>query len=213
MLDARNSMIIGTRMNITRTVFLAAILGLGFCASAHAAADGSQLDLPKRAKVAIVVFEDLQCPDCAKAHPELLQAAKASKVPLVIHDFPIPRHAWAFPAAVLARYFAAQSPALDTEFRNFIFQNQPDINPGNLRSMAETFAQQHQLSLPAEVDPDDTLKTAVQADFDLGRQIGLEYVPLIFVIGRGEGAAHFVEVKDPAQLGDAITQMKQGHAR
>ena len=212
MIDALKSMIIGPRMNIRRTASIAAILFLGFCSSAQAAADGSQLELPKRAKVAIVVFEDLQCPDCARAHPELLQAAKASKVPLVIHDFPITRHAWAFPAAVLARYFAAQSPALGTEFRSFIFQNQHDVNPENLRTLAEKFAQEHRLQLPAEVDPDDTLKAAVQADFDLGRQIGLEYVPLIFVIGRGQGAAHFVEVTETAQLGSAIAQMKQDHA-
>ena len=213
MFDARNSAIIGPRMNIRRTASLAATLLLGFCSSAFAAADGSQLELPKRAKVAIVVFEDLQCPDCARAHPALLQAAKANKVPLVIHDFPITRHAWAFPAAVLARYFAAQSPALGTEFRSFIFQNQHDVNPENLRNLAEKFAEEHQLQLPAAVDPDGKLKAAVQADFDLGRQIGLEYVPLIFVIGRGQGAAHFVEVTDTAQLGGVIAQMKKGRAR
>ena len=206
-------MIIAPRMDIRRTAAFIAVALLGFCSYAFAAADGSQLELPKRAKVAIVVFEDLQCPDCAKAHPELLEAAKASKVPLVIHDFPITRHAWAFPAAVLARYFASQSPALGTEFRSFIFQNQHDVNPGNLRTLAEKFAQEHRLELPAEVDPDGTLKAAVQADFDLGRQIGLEYVPLIFVIGRGQGADHFVEVTDRAQLGSVIAQMRKGHAR
>ena len=87
----------------------ARLLALGFlslgASAALAAADGSQLALPPGATVAIVVFEDLQCPDCARAHPGLLAASKASNVPLVIHDFPIPRHAWAFPAAVLARYF------------------------------------------------------------------------------------------------------------
>jgi protein-disulfide isomerase len=185
---------------------------LGFCSCAHAAADGSQLELPKGAKVAIVVFEDLQCPDCARAHPELLAAAKASKVPLVIHDFPITRHAWAFPAAVLARYFGSQSPALEAEFRSFVFQNQRDINPDNLRQFAEKFAQDHQLQLPPEVDVDGTLKAGVQADFDLGRQIHLEYVPLIFVIGRGEGSAHYIEVSDPGKLSGVIAQMKQGPA-
>ena len=197
-------------MNIRRTGILLATAFLGFCSSVFAAADGSQLELPKGAKVAIVVFEDLQCPDCAKAHPEILEAAKASKVPLVIHDFPITRHAWAFPAAVLARYFGSQSPALGTEFRSFVFQNQRDINPDNLRQFAEKFARDHQLQLPPEVDVDGTLKAGVQADFDLGRQIHLEYVPLIFVIRRGEGSTHFVEVPDPGKLGGVIAQMKKG---
>ena len=71
-------------MNIRRTARLLALgfLGLGATA-AHAAADGSQLALPPGATVAIVVFEDLQCPDCARAHPGLLAAAEASKVPLM----------------------------------------------------------------------------------------------------------------------------------
>jgi protein-disulfide isomerase len=203
----------GFRMNIRLAASVLAIPLLAFCSSLLAAADGSQFALPRGAKAAIVVFEDLQCPDCAQAHPELLAAAKANKVPLLIHDFPITRHAWAFPAAVLAGYFTARSPDLGVEFRSFIFQNQKDINPGNLRQYAENFAQDHHLQLPPDVDADGKLKDKVQADFDLGNRIGLEYVPLMFVIGRGEGASHFVEVTDVKTLGEAIARMKQGPAK
>jgi protein-disulfide isomerase len=199
-------------MNVGRMARLLALGVSGFCSTALAAADGSQLELPGGSDVAIVVFEDLQCPDCAQAHPQLLEAAAASKVPLVIHDFPIPRHAWAFPAAVLARYFAAQSPALGLEFRSFIFKNQPAINVDNLRQFGETFAKDHLQSLPPDVDPGGTLKAQVQADFDLGRQIHLEYVPLIFVIGTAVGPSHAVEVTDLEQLGDVIAGMRTGRA-
>jgi protein-disulfide isomerase len=171
-------------------------------------ADGSQLELPKGAPVAIVVFEDLQCPDCAQAHPQLLAAAKQNKVPLVIHDFPIPRHVWAFPAAIVARYFTMQSPALGIEFRSYIFDNQRDITPDNLRGYAERFAQQHGMQLPPAIDPDGKLAALVQADFDLGKQIGLHYVPLMFVIGRGTGAAHYTEVMDPAEFDAVIARMR-----
>jgi protein-disulfide isomerase len=194
-------------MDIRRTVRLLALclLGLGVSA-AHAAADGSQLALPPGATVAIVVFEDLQCPDCARAHPGLLAASKASKVPLVIHDFPITRHAWAFPAAVLARYFTLQSPELGVEFRSFIFANQKDITPDNLREFGDRFAAEHKLQLPPDIDPDGKLQALVQADFDLGRQIHLEYVPLMFVLGPGLGAANFVEVMDPAEIPDVVAR-------
>jgi protein-disulfide isomerase len=195
-------------MNVRRTARLLALGLSGFCATVFAAADGSQLQLPIGADVAIIVFEDLQCPDCAQAHPKLLEAAAAAKVPLVIHDFPIPRHAWAFPAAVLARYFARQSPALGVEFRSFIFQNQPNINLDNLRQFGETFAQDHRQTLPADVDPDGTLKAQVQADFDLGRQIHLEYVPLIFVTGAAAGPSNAVEVTDLGKLDGVIAGMK-----
>jgi protein-disulfide isomerase len=196
-------------MDIRRTARLLALGYLALGASAAlAAADGSQLALPPGATVAIVVFEDLQCPDCARAHPGLLAASKASDVPLVIHDFPITRHVWAFPAAVLARYFTLQSPALGVEFRSFIFEHQKDITPDNLRQFGERFASEHQLQLPPDVDPDGKLQALVQADYDLGKQVHLEYVPLMFVIGRGLGAANFVEVSDPAEIGEVVARAR-----
>ena len=197
-------------MDIRRTLRLLALALIGLGASAaHAAADGSQLALPPGATVAIVVFEDLQCPDCARAHPGLVAASEASKVPLVIHDFPITRHVWAFPAAVLARYFTSQSPELGIEFRNFVFENQKDITPDNLRQFGERFAQQHQLQLPQDIDPDGKLAALVQADFDLGKQIHLEYVPLMFVLGPGLGASNFVEVMDPAEIADVVARARK----
>ena len=185
---------------------------LGLPSAAWAAADGSQLASPPGASIAIVVFEDLQCPDCAQAHSLLVEASQANEVPLVIHDFPITRHVWAFPAAVVARYFTAISPVLGMEFRLFIFEHQRDINPDNLRQYAETFAEDHHQTLPPDVDPDGALKAQVQADFDLGMQIHLEYVPLIFVVGVGAGSSRFVEVTDPRQLGTAIADMQQSPA-
>jgi protein-disulfide isomerase len=200
-------------MNTAAIRSLLATYLLWLCSPAFAAADGSQLQLPTGVDLAVVVFEDLQCPDCARAHPQLLQVSEALEVPLVIHDFPITRHVWAFPAAILARYFAAQSPALAVEFRSFIFRNQRDVKPDNLRQFGEQFAQQHRVALPADVDPDGKLQAQVQADFDLGMQIKLEYVPLIFVIARDGKASRAVEVTDISQLGDAIAQVRQHSAR
>jgi protein-disulfide isomerase len=195
-------------MNTHRYRALLAAGLLWFCGLAFAGADGSQVQLPEGVDLAIVVFEDLQCPDCARAHPELLKASEALKVPVVIHDFPITRHVWAFPAAILARWFTAQSPALGVEFRSFIFEHQHDIRPDNLRQYGEQFAAQHQLALPADVDPDGKLQALVQADFDLGVKIKLGYVPLIFVIARDGEASRAVEVTDLARLGEAIDQMR-----
>jgi len=196
-------------MNTKRFRTLLAACLPWLCAPAFAAADGSQVQLPKGVDLAIVIFEDLQCPDCARAHPELLKASEALKVPVVIHDFPITRHVWAFPAAILARWFTAQSPALGVEFRSYIFEHQRDISLDNLRQFGEQFAAQHQLTLPADVDPDGKLQALVQADFDLGLKIKLEYVPLIFVISRDGEASRSVEVTDLAKLGDAVAQMKR----
>lgn len=196
-------------MNTNRLRALLATCLLWLCAPVFAAADGSQVRLPEGTDLAIVVFEDLQCPDCARAHPELLKASEALKIPVVIHDFPITRHVWAFPAAILARWFAAQSPELGVEFRSYLFERQRDIRPDNLRQYGEQFAAQQGLTLPPDVDPDGRLQAQVQADFDLGLKIGLEYVPLIFVIRRDGEASRAVEVTDLARLGEAVAQLRR----
>lgn len=197
-------------MNPARIRALLAACLLWSCTPAFAGADGSQVQLPDGIDLAMVIFEDLQCPDCARTHPQLLKAAEALGVPVVIRDFPIPRHAWAFPAAILARWFATKSPALGVEFRTFIFQNQSDIRPDNLRRFGEQFAGQHQLQLPSDVDPDGTLQALVQADFDLGLQIKLQYVPLMFVVSRHGSESRAVEVTDLATLGEVVERMRKG---
>ena len=200
-------------MNLRRAAILLATCLVATSPSLFAAADGSRLQLPEGAQVGIVVFEDLQCPDCARAHPELLRVAASEKVPVVLRDFPITRHVWAFPAAVLARWFGTQSPALEVEFRSAVFHQQPDIRPENLREFGEKFAAQHNLQLPPDVDPDGRLAAAVQADFDFGREIGLEYVPLVFVVGRGNDAPHWVEVTELEKLPTAIADMRKATQR
>ena len=197
-------------MQTTTFRALLAILLLFTSLPVLAAADGARLGLPDGVDLAIVVFEDLQCPDCARTHPQLLVASSKLDVPLLIHDFPIRRHLWAFPAAVLARYFAAQSPELGAGFRDFVFHAQSGITPDNLRQFGERFAQEHGLELPADVDPDGSLAAGVQADYDLGEAIGLEYVPLIFVVARDGNGSRAVEVTDPGQLGAAVEAMQPG---
>src|SRR5579871_2963458 len=95
---------------------------------------------PKGTQVALVVFEDLECPDCRRAAPLLEEAAKTYKIPLVIHDFPLPFHKWSFEAAVIARYFDAQSKQLGHEYRDYMFEHQPEITAENMRSFSEKFA-------------------------------------------------------------------------
>src|SRR5258708_7288367 len=56
---------------------------------------------PAGAKVAIVVFEDLQCPDCARAAPLVKEVSKSEKIPVLRHDYPLPMHNWSFQAAVI----------------------------------------------------------------------------------------------------------------
>lgn len=164
---------------------------------------------PKGAQVALVVFEDLQCPDCRRAAPLVAQAAKTYKIPVMRHDYPLPMHNWSFEAAILARYFDTHSKALGNEFRDYIFEHQLEILPNNLRGFAEKFAAEHKVDLPFVVDPAGKLAALVLADKELGKSLNLEHTPTIYVVSNKRAGKPFVEVVDRSQLYALIDAMKK----
>lgn len=172
------------------------------------AQDPALLRPPKGAPVALVVFEDLQCPKCRMDSPLEEQAAKTYKIPLVRHDFPLEMHNWSFNAAVMARYFDTKSKALGDEFRDYIFQHQVEITPDNLRSFAEKFAAEHKTDLPFVVDPQGKLAAEVNADKELGKKLGLNHTPTIYVVSSRNPSRPFVEVTDDKQLFQLIEAMQ-----
>lgn len=163
---------------------------------------------PKGAQVAIVVFEDLQCPQCGRVAPLLEQASRTYKIPLIQHDFPLPLHNWSFDAAVLARYFDTHSKEIGNAFRATVFEHQMEINPQNLRGFAEKFATQHGIGLPFVVDPEGKLAAEVRADKDLGLSLHIEHTPTIWVVSNKRGGKPYVEIKDTSQLYVTIDAMK-----
>ena len=149
-------------------IYIAACLAVTLTSSVVYGADGSSLKPPPGAKVAIVMFEDMECPNCALNYPVVQDAAKRHGIPVVLHDFPLPMHPWSFDAAVYARYFDTKSEKLGDEFRGYIFQNQPQITKQNLRDYAAKFGNDHNEPLPFAVDPEGKLKDKINADRTLG---------------------------------------------
>jgi protein-disulfide isomerase len=195
--------------NISRNRFTLLLLFV-FAARLGAAADDSVnavLRPPKGAQVAIVVFEDLQCPQCRRVAPLLEQASKTYRIPLVRHDFPLPMHNWSYDAAVIARYFDSTSKALGNEFRDYIFSNQLEINPQNLRGYAEKFAGEHKVGLPFVIDPQGKFAAEVNADRDLGKAIKLEHTPTVYVVSSRHPEKPYVEMKEVSQLYALIDAM------
>lgn len=172
-------------------------------------ADGSHLKPPPGAKVAIAVFEDLECPSCANAYPRIWDAANASKVPVVLHDFPLSKHPWSFQAAVYARFFDTKSQKLGNDFRGFIYKNQPQITPGNLPQYAQKFADENKIPLPFAIDPQGELKAKIQADYDLGLKCNLNQTPTIFVLGSAPASPSFIEVTELDKLSQTIEEMQK----
>lgn len=196
------------RLRLTLAGALIAVLRLSaMCLATNLA---SLIPPPSGAKVAIVVFEDLQWPDCAAASPVLEEVAKAHNIPLVVHDFPLPRHTWSFQAAVNARFFEAQAQKLGDEFRGYILQNQRQIgNEAALQQFTEKFAQEKQVGVPPVLDPDGKLADAVKADFRLGQRIGVEHTPTVFVVSADGTDVPFVETIDRQKLDRVIEEMQK----
>ena len=193
---------------------------------AHAQANSAAAQVlcpPKGAKLALVVFEDLQCPDCARAAPLIEEASKAYKIPVVRYDFPLPAetspyHKWSFDAAVMARYFSSKSPALGVAFKEYIFQRQTQITGPNvmdgetqkrtLRQLADQFAAEHKTPLPFVVDPQGKFAAAIRQDKAAGDRVGLTHTPTLYVVTDRIQGTPFVEVVDRAKLYELIDQLK-----
>jgi protein-disulfide isomerase len=162
---------------------------------------------PKGAQVAIVVFEDLECPMCRRTAPLVEQASKQYNIPVVRHDFPLPMHPWSYQAAVMARYFDTHSKALGNEFRDYIFQNQLEITAQNLRGYAEKFAAEHKVDFPFVIDPKGEFAAEVNADRNLGQAIHLDHTPTVYIVSNRNPSKPYIEVKDNSQLYATIDAM------
>ena len=169
--------------------------------------DPAILKPPPGARVAIIEFEDMECPDCARANPLLHDAAAKYNIPWVRHDFPLSFHPWSFQAAVNARWFDLKSKKLGDEYRDAVFASQPSITtPEILRQFTEKFASDRKIALPFALDPEGKLTAQVKADYALGQKVGIEHTPTIWVSTSQSKGAPFVEVVDRSKLYQLIDQ-------
>ena len=150
--------------------------------------DTSILRPPAGVKVAMIVFEDLGCPSCARAHPYELKAVEQTHVTMVRYDFPLAAHVWTFDGAVDARYIQDKiSPALAGEFRTDVFAAQSSIaSKDDIHQFTAAWLKKHGHTMPAAIDPDGSLAKKVKADYDLGSRLGVEWTPTIVVVTRNQ---------------------------
>lgn len=181
-------------------VHFAAAIALLLANTLAFSADTSMLKAPQGSKVAIIVFEDLECPQCAKAAPLLHEASKKYNIPLVQHDFPLRQHPWSYDAALNARYFDTISLKLGDDYRLWVFANQNYITKVSLRGMTEKWAEDHKVTLPFVVDPQGSLAAKIEADRSLGMRIPLDHTPTIYIVNESGHGASVTEVSDLSQL-------------
>jgi Thioredoxin len=168
--------------------------------------DTSMFKPPAGARVAIVEFEDLECPACSHAFPIVHAAAAHYNIPLVRYDFPLGgAHIWSLDAAVWARYLQDKvSPKTAEDYRGAIFAAQMGISSkDDMLSFTRRFFQSHGVQMPFVADPTGQLLKEVKADRAVGERMGLEHTPTIIVCSQRE----WVHVTDVSLLYQTIDEV------
>ncbi len=160
--------------------------------------DTALLKAPAGHPVAIIEFEDLECPACANASPVVHTALDHYKIPYERYDFPLAMHVWSKDAAITARYLQDKvSPEAGDWYRKDVFANQRSIaSKDDLNNFTQRWFAQKKLQMPFVMDPSGRFAAEVQADFRMGERLGLIHTPTIVVVG----PKGYTEVTDVTQL-------------
>jgi protein-disulfide isomerase len=134
------------------------------------------------APVEMVIFDDFECPYCAKTVSLLKQVMEAypGKVKLVFKNFPLKRHKNARAAAVAA--LAAERQGKFWPLHDLLFENYNKLNSQKIRELAE----QAGLDM-ARFDQDrndPALQQVINADMQEGQRVGVRGTPTVFINGR-----------------------------
>ncbi|HUJ51149.1 MAG TPA: thioredoxin domain-containing protein [Bryobacteraceae bacterium] len=153
------------------------------------AADQHLVEGAAQSPVRVLIYEDLQCPDCAVFHSMLetqLLPRYASTVRFEHRDFPLAKHAWARKAAIAARFFEEAKPGLGLEYRKYAMEHQSEITADNFNHQLAAFAKAHGTD-PAQALGalgDQRLADFVEKDFQEGVARGIAHTPTVLVNGK-----------------------------
>jgi protein-disulfide isomerase len=164
--------------------------------------DTSMLKPPAGVKVAVIEWEDLECPACAHAFPIVHDAINKYKIPLIRRDFLIPNHIWSREAAIYARYLQDKvSPSTAEEYRREVFATQYQIaSKDDLHNFTVKFFQAAKQPMPFVLDPTKQFEKEVEAERDLGSKLGLVHTPTLIVATQKS----WVQVTDVSDLYSVI---------
>jgi protein-disulfide isomerase len=139
-------------------------------------------------KVRVLIYEDLQCSDCADFRVMLdrrILPRYGERVEFVHRDFPLPKHAWARRAAIASRFFASKDLKLALAYRQHTLATLRETTPANFEERLAAFAKQH------GVDPNEAVRALgdaqyaalVEKDFQEGVARGVSRTPTVFIDG------------------------------
>jgi protein-disulfide isomerase len=172
------------RNSIIRAFMLAVFTSTAVLSGQQTSIEG----LPE-SKVRVIIYEDLQCPDCAAFRRMLddkILPRYADKIAFVHRDFPLAKHAWARKAAIASRYFAELKPELGLEYRRHIMSTIKETTPENFNDKLVEFARKNAVDPAAALAAlnDSRLAGLVERDFQDGVARGVAKTPTVFVSGK-----------------------------
>lgn len=142
---------------------------------------------PAKAAVTIVEFSDMQCPHCKEFVPKVeALLAQEPGAHFVFQNFPLPSHDWAAKAAGYVDCVGRESNDSVWKFISKTFDQQESITAANVDEKLKAIATEsgaNAESVAACSVKSDTI-ARIEASLALGKSVGVNGTPTIFVNGR-----------------------------
>lgn len=154
---------------------------------------------PENAPATVVVYDDFECPFCARMYVTLINEAMnqyRGRVKVVMKDFPlVEAHPWAMRAAVDAHCLAAQSLSAYWDFSDYVHTHQQEVlekvkatsngGPAAIDALAKEFGAKRALKLEQlQACLARQNQSQVQSSIAEGKSLGVSATPTLFVNGQ-----------------------------
>lgn len=150
-------------------------------------------------KVSVVVYDDFQCPFCAKMYVTLMNEVMLhyrDRVKVVMKDFPlVEAHPWAMRAAIDSHCLADQSLPAYWDFADYVHTHQGDVSnrvkSGNGNDLSAMDTMVRQIGQKDGLKPDMLEACLIRQDpakvdssLAEGKSLGVSATPTMFVNGQ-----------------------------
>ena len=179
-----------TVMRIRSFALTALVLALGIAGSPSAQTKTTRAAGPVTAAVRIDLFSDFQCPACKALHEQTIKRVKEEfaqkgKIRLVHHDFPLPQHKYARPAAILAA--AADRLGKYDAVADALFHQQESWGQsGNVDAVVDSVLTPEERKKLREIAKDPAILASIERDIQLGERMKVSSTPTMIVTHDGK---------------------------
>lgn len=179
-----------TVMRIRSFAFGVLVLALGVAGSPAAQTKTTRAVGPVTAAVRIDLFSDFQCPACKALHEQTIKRVKeefavTGKIRLVHHDFPLPQHKYARPAAILAA--AADRLGKYDAVADALFHQQESWGQtGNVDAVVDSVLTPEERKKLREIAKDPAILANIERDIQLGERMKVGSTPTMIVTHDGK---------------------------